>query len=260
MRNFFILWQKEWTEHVRNYRIIWLPLLFLLLGMMDPLTYYFMDDLLSAVGNLPDGMQITLPNVGATDMIGATTGQLQSIGIIVLMALYCSSISGERKNGTATLLYIRPVHSGSIFMSKWVMAMMMAIVTTVCALAASSYYAEILYGELPFTRVAVFAAIYIVWLMTILSLTLMLSALTTTAIAATVSIAVVMLGMMADALIGAYWTYSPYKLATYGLQYVEAGTMPDALTLTLLLCVSISIVCVALGIAFTHMNKQQTTV
>lgn len=260
MRNFLILLQKEWTEHVRNYRIIWLPLLFLLLGMMDPLTYYFMDDLLSTVGNLPDGMQITMPAVGAIDMVAATSGQLQSIGMIILIALYCSAISGERKNGTATLLYVRPVHSGAIFMSKWAMALCMTIIAVVCAVAASSYYAEILYGSLPFSRVALFACIYVAWLMTLLSFTLMLSALTTTAVAATVALVVAVIGTMMDSLIGTYWTYSPYKLITYGLQYVETGNMPQAFTVTGLLCVASSAACVVLGIYFTKMNKQQTNV
>lgn len=260
MRNFFTLLQKEWLEHMRNYRLIWLPLVFLLLGMMDPLTYYFMDDLLKSVGNLPDGMQITMPDVGAVDMIISTAGQLQSIGLVVLIALYCSTISGERKNGTATLLYVRPVSSVSMFMSKWVMAAFIGMLTTICAIAASSYYAEILYGGLPFKRVAIFIAIYCLWLLVVLSITLMMSALTTTAIAVTVTLVLTVVGMMADAVIGTYWTYSPYKLSTYGLHFVEHNTLPDGFGITCAICAAIIVGAVAAGIYFTHINKQQTTV
>lgn len=260
MRNFIVLLQKEWLEHVRNYRIIWLPLVFLLLGMMDPLTYYFMDDLLKSVGNLPDGMQITMPDVDAVDMIASTTGQLQSIGLIVLVALYCSAISGERKNGTATLLYVRPVSGAAIFMSKWVMAACIGVLTTVCSIVASSYYAEILYGDLPFRRVAIFIVIYSLWLLVILSITLMMSALTTTAIAVAITLIIVIVGTMADAMIGTYWTYSPYKLATYGLQYVEHHTFPEGFAITCAICIGIIVCTVAAGIYFTGMNKQQTTV
>lgn len=260
MRNFTVLLQKEWREHVRNYRILWLPLVFLLLGMMDPLTYYFMDDLLQAVGNLPDGMQITIPEVNAVDMIVATAGQLLSIGTIIFIALYCSSISGERKNGTATLLYVRPVHGGVIFMSKWVMAAFMGALTTFCAIAASGYYAEIFYGQLPIGRVALFVGIYFVFLLAVITFTLMLSAWTTTAIAAATSIIVTIVGMMLDSMIGAYWVYSPFKISAYGLQYVESGVVPEQFMMTMLVTGAFIVVSGLLGIVLTQLNKRQTNV
>jgi len=38
-----ILLKKEWLEMLRSYRIVWLPLLFILLGISDPLTNYYME-------------------------------------------------------------------------------------------------------------------------------------------------------------------------------------------------------------------------
>lgn len=260
MRNYIVLCQKEWREHVRNYRIIWLPLVFLLLGMMDPLTYYFMDDILKSVGNLPDGMQITMPDVGASDMIVSTAGQLQSIGMVIFIAIYCSAISGERKNGTATLLYVRPVSSRAIFLSKWTVAAMMTCVGVFCSVLASSYYAEVLYGGLDWQDVIVFYILYSVWMLVVITFTLAMSALTTTAIAATISLILFVIGSMADALIGTYWTYSPFKLPSYAVDIVRGAEVPDALWMTCMICIALILLSLVLGIYCTHKNRQQTTV
>ncbi|GAK03650.1 hypothetical protein JCM19037_1989 [Geomicrobium sp. JCM 19037] len=56
-----VLLRKEWIETTRSYRIIWLPLLFVLLGIMQPLTSYYLSDLLEQFGGLPDGAMFVIP-------------------------------------------------------------------------------------------------------------------------------------------------------------------------------------------------------
>ncbi len=64
---------------------------------MSPITNYFMDDILAAVGNLPEGFSITLPELLPIDLLLASTGQFQSIGLIVLIATTAGTISGNVK-------------------------------------------------------------------------------------------------------------------------------------------------------------------
>ena len=178
----------------------------------------------------------------------------------MLIALYCSAISGERKHGTATLLYVRPISSAAIFFSKWAMAIFIGCMAVLVGLVASSYYTEILYGGLSFTDLALFYVIFCVWVIFVLSVTLALSAMTSTAIAAATSIIVFLVGSMADSIVGTYWTYSPFKVASYGLQYLQTGIWPDGFVVTLSICIVGSVVMIALGIYFTQRNRQQTLV
>ena len=102
---------------------IWIPLVFILLGVSDPLVNYFMDDILTAVGNMPDGFSMTLPEFQPADLLTASTGQFQSIGVTrVNRDAYIGTFSRERQNGTATLLYVRPISFSALFLSKWVVA------------------------------------------------------------------------------------------------------------------------------------------
>ena len=55
MSNFSVLFQKEWRENVRNFKILWIPLVFILFGISEPLTNYYLSQILNAVGNMPEG-------------------------------------------------------------------------------------------------------------------------------------------------------------------------------------------------------------
>ena len=61
MQQFKALLLKEWRESVRSFKILWIPLVFVLLGISDPLMNYFMEDILQAVCNIPHGFLMTMP-------------------------------------------------------------------------------------------------------------------------------------------------------------------------------------------------------
>ena len=81
-----ILLKKEWLEMIRSFRIIWLPLLFILLGISDPLSNYYMEDILKKFGNMPEGFSMTLPELTPSDLLIASLGQFQMIGLIIIVA------------------------------------------------------------------------------------------------------------------------------------------------------------------------------
>lgn len=108
-----VLLQKEFREAWRSRKFLWIPLVFALLGMSEPLTNYYMMDILEAVGNMPEGFEMLMPELVPADLLLATISQFQLIGLLVLMASFVGAISKERSNGTATLLYVRPISFAS---------------------------------------------------------------------------------------------------------------------------------------------------
>jgi len=119
MKQFSTLLLKEWRENVRNYKIFWIPVVFILLGVTEPLSNYYLPQILDAAGGLPDGAVLELPEPQPEQLLTAVMGQFQTIGMLVLVLAYMGSIAGERRNGTATLLYVRPLS----FMSYFLIAM-----------------------------------------------------------------------------------------------------------------------------------------
>lgn len=217
MQQFNALLLKEWRESWRSFKLLWIPLVFVLLGVSDPLVNYFMDDILKAVGNMPEGFTMTMPELKPADLLAASTGQFQSIGIIVLIAAYIGAFSRERQNGTATLLYVRPVSFAALFFSKWMIASIVAVFSAVAGYAGSMYYTALLYGAVEWSKLLAMIATYSMWLLFVMAVTIAMSAAFQTSIAATITIIVLPIGLFIDVLIGTFWEYTPWKLAGYGV-------------------------------------------
>jgi len=255
-----VLFIKEFRESWRSFKFIWIPLVFLLLGVSDPLMNYFMEDILQAVGNMPEGFQMMFPELQPLDLLMASTGQFQLTGVIVLIAVYISTISRERNSGTATLIYIRPVSSASLFISKWVVAASVAVLSAVLGYAGSIYYTAVLYGSISVQAAFVMIVTYAVWLLFVMSLTVALSAAFSTGLAATIAIIVIPIGGMIDSMIGNFWSISPWKLANYGVLLASDKGLYNDYWKTLAVTICLMIICIIAGVWATRYNRSRTKV
>ncbi|ATP38675.1 ABC transporter permease [Solibacillus sp. R5-41] len=258
MKQFNTLLLKEWRESLRSFKFIWIPIVFVLLGVSDPLLNYFLEDILNAVGNMPDGFAMMMPELQAVDLLAASMGQFQTIGLVVLIAAYIGTFSKERQNGTATLLYVRPISFTAMFLSKWIVASSVAIISATAGYAGSVYYTVLLYGKVDPARFLAMLGTYYTWLLLVMAITVAMSAAFKTPIATAITIILIPIGLFIDAIIGGFWTVTPYKLSTYGMRFIdESVTMPTfwwTLTITVLLMLAFNII----GIYFS--KKRASTV
>ena len=260
MRQFIILLKKEFQESWRSFKLLWIPLVFVSLGIMDPITNYYMEDILNAVGYLPEEFQMMWPEFSAADIIMASTSQFQMIGLIVLVAVFASSISKERQNGTATFLYVRPINYSALFFSKWVMAVIIGVLSVIAGYATSIYYTSILYGDVSFIASLKMIGTYSVWIMFVLAFSLCMSAIFKTAIAMGITLTVAIVGTLFDPVIGQFWVYSPLKLATYGVAFLEDGPDLTHYSITMGLTIGLTILFVLVGIFYARKNASTTKI
>ena len=202
MKSWAILSIKEFREGWRSYKYLWIPLLFLFLGVSEPLTNYFMEDILAAVGNMPEGFQMIMPQLEAADLLLAAIEQFQLIGVIVLIAVFIGSISRERSNGTATLIYVRPVAPAAIYLSKWALSSLIAVWGALCGFVGNIYYTSVLYGSIPLSTAITAIVTYMIWLLFVMALTVTMSSLFKTGVGAALTIILIPIGGMIDSMIG----------------------------------------------------------
>ena len=224
MNNFTILFQKEWRENVRNFKILWIPLVFLLFGITEPLMNYYLPQILGAVGNMPEGMIFQLPEFTPEQIVMSTISQYQFIGLLVVILGFAGIIARERMNGTATLLYVRPISYFSYVFSKFAIMSILVICSVILGLLANLYYTYILFGTVDTGAFFGFLGTYIVWLLFVISIVLFSSAVFPTGIASAVSLLLVLVVQLIDSLLGAYWTISPWKLPMYAGQVLNGST------------------------------------
>ena len=260
MQQFKTLLLKEWRESWRSLKMLWIPLVFVLLGVSDPLTNYFMDDILKAVGNMPEGFSMTMPELKAPDLLSASTGQFQLTGLLVLIAAYIGTFSRERQNGTATLLYVRPISFTALFFSKWLVASLVAVLSAVAGYAGSMYYTVLLYGTVEWSKFFAMLVTYCVWLLFVMAVTVAMSAAFQTAVAAVLTIIVIPVGLIIDSLIGNFWRVTPWKLPNYGVALLTDSVGMKNYWSTLFIVIGILVVVIAFGVMMSKKRKSMVKI
>ncbi|WP_042477908.1 ABC transporter permease [Bacillus ndiopicus] len=260
MTQFSVLLKKEFLESWRSFKFLWIPLVFILLGVTEPLTNYYMEDILAAVGNMPEGFQMLFPELTAADILLSTTGQYQLIGLLVLISAFIGSISRERHNGTATLLYVRPISATTVFASKWIIASLVSIISAVLGYVASMYYTAILFGSVAVSDFVKMLLTYCVWLLLVMAITIAMSAAFQTGAAAAIAIVLLPVGLLIDSAIGSFWPWTPWKLANHGLSFVTETVVMKDFGMALLFTAIAIISFIGIGILATKRNWRLTKV
>lgn len=257
MNQFTALFIKEMREASRSFKLLWMPLVFVSLGISDPLANYYMDDIMASVGNLPDGFEIILPDFTAADILLASTGQFQMIGLAVVVGIFASMISRERQNGTAAFLYVRPLNFTAYFLSKYAAALVVVLLCVVLGYGASIYYTSVLYDRIDFVQASAMIGAYMIWMLFVVAFALCMSALFKSAVAIFISLIVIVIGVLVDSIIGSFWTFSPFKLSNYAVDFVLLGQANEHFVMTAIITFVLTVLFVVVGIVMSKVNVKK---
>ena len=260
MSGFSVLLQKEWREQTRSLKLLWIPLVFIIFGILEPLTNYYLPEIMKSVGNMPEEAEFLWPEFTGEEIFMSVLGQYQSIGILVIVLAFMGTISGERKTGTATLLYVRPLSFQSYFLSKWLVVNGIVLGSIFCGFIAAWYYISILFNNVSAGQLFGFMAIYGVWIIFVVTVVLAFSAAFSTGIAATLSLIVTLVFPLIDSLIGKYWTISPWKLPMYAPYAFEANAELANMWWSVGVTMILIIILIIFGVVMSKWNAAKTTV
>jgi ABC-2 type transport system permease protein len=172
-----VMIQKELLELVRSLKLIWVPLVFLLLGIMQPVSNYYMPVILEQAGNLPEGAVIDIPLPSAPSVMAGTLSQFGTMGLLVLVLVFMGTVSSERNSGSASLILVKPVTITSFILSKWLAMLILAWGSLAFGYAGSWYYTELLIGSVPPIQIITSVLVYGLWITVVMSFTLLFSTL-----------------------------------------------------------------------------------
>ncbi|MDI7742640.1 ABC-2 transporter permease [Lysinibacillus fusiformis] len=175
MTQWSVLYRKEISEMIRNFKIIWIPLVFILLGVMQPVSSYYMPEILDNFGGLPEGAVIDIPVPTGAEVLIGVLSNYGMLGVLILVLSAMGVVSAERQNGAAGMVMSKPVPHSSYILSKWAGLVTITVLSLFIGYAASWYYTNLLFE--PVTPELIFQsfAIYSVWLIFVLTLTLFFS-------------------------------------------------------------------------------------
>ncbi|WP_252501651.1 ABC transporter permease [Sporosarcina sp. Marseille-Q4943] len=260
MSNLNVLLRKEWRENIRSFKLYWIPIVFIIFGALEPITNHYLPEIMKSIGNLPEGSEFAWPEFRGEDIFVSLMSQYQMIGILVIILAFMGSISGERKNGTATLLYVRPMSFGQYFLSKWIVVNGIVLGSVWLGFLAAWYYIRILFNSVAAGEVFAFVGIYSLWLVFAVTVVLALSAWLPTGAVAGLSILVLIVFQIIDGVVGTYWTVSPWKLSAYAPNAFGTFAEQSAYWMSVGLTVALIALLVLFGMYMAKRNAAKTLV
>lgn len=242
MSQFFVLFKKEVLESWRNFKWIWMPITFLLLGVMDPITQHYLPDILNTMGEL-EGAVIQLPIPSAEEVLAMSLENFDMLGILILVLASMGMISGERKSGVAAMILVKPVSHGFFIASKWLSSLVLMWLSYFIGILASWYYTGLLFDFIPFTDFILSFVLYGIWLSVVITITIFYNAfLKTPGIVGFLSLTTVILVNMLSGLLSKWLAWSPALLMSYSSQSLLQDGLPEHTVATIVLSVILIII------------------
>lgn len=139
---------KEMKEILRTWRIWVLPGIVLFFAVTGPLLARFTPEIVGAVvGN--QVTEIKLPPPTYLDSYGQWIKNLSQIGMVALVIVYGSLVSGETRSGTAVLVLTKPLSRDSFIVSKAAVHSGFVVVLTALGAVVTWVLTFVAFGSAP---------------------------------------------------------------------------------------------------------------
>jgi ABC-2 type transport system permease protein len=208
MRGFGALLGKELREQVRTYRLPVVAIVFLLFGILSPVTDRYMKQLIDAIGTQAGGFSITLPPPSLAGAMNQLVKNLSQFGTICALLLAMGSVATEKERGTAGLILTKPASRAAFLAAKLVAIAVNLAVAVGLGCAVAFVYTWLLYDE-TFPPGGFIAMALLLWLSLVVfaALTMLGSTVTRSALAAA---GVGLVALVLVGIIGALPAIGPY--------------------------------------------------
>ena len=197
MSGFRVLLRKELLEAWRTRRLPAVAVLFLIVGILSPLTARYLNEILAMA--LGDQLPVTLPIPTAATALDQLLKNMGQLGALAAIALAMGSVSGELDRGTAALVLAQPATRRAFLLAKLTGIAIVLGVGTMLGVAVAWIYTAILFEPLSIVGWLVLAVLAWLALLAWAALTFLASTATgsTTAAAGLGFVALVVVSLVA---------------------------------------------------------------
>ncbi|AOZ93498.1 ABC transporter permease [Paenibacillus crassostreae] len=212
MRGTWLLYRKEMLEMSRSFKLLWIPIVFTILGIMQPVVSVYMPDILKMSSGVPEEMFALYELPSPPVVMVQVLSQYSTLGILVLVLAGMNSVSGERYGGTAELIMVRPISTISIILSKWFAQCTALFMAFGIGYMAAYYYIYQMIGELSWKSGIISFGLYGLWLLLGITITLFFSTILRGGAAAFVTLAILAILSLLNAILPRWFSWSPSRL------------------------------------------------
>jgi ABC-2 type transport system permease protein len=140
------LWRLEWLRLIRTPRALALGLVFVVIGLVEPVFTRYENDLLGHVGG---GVRVTMPTPAPADGVNSYVTEVTLIGLILVVAFAAGALSFDTRRGLATFLRTRAGSIWQLVIPRFAVNALAAVAAYVLGTLAAWYETGVLIGALP---------------------------------------------------------------------------------------------------------------
>lgn len=242
MTGLFPLLKKEILEQIRTHRLLIVGAVFLLFGLITPLTLKYLPEIIRLAG---EQIPLEIPPPTAVQSLVEYAGTIGQTGILITVLIAMGSIAGELRNGSAVLTLSKPVSRTAFVTSKLIAMSITFLISLIVASLFCYGYTIWLIGPgdaLSFIGLNLLLSVFLVFC---LAVTLLFSSLFKSSLAAGGVAIAVLIGQAGLSAIPYVGDYFPARLLSWGTGMLNGST--DTYWWTLGITVVLVILCVYLA-------------
>jgi ABC-2 type transport system permease protein len=214
MMGFRVLLKKELREQFRTGRIVAVAAVFVLFGILGPLTDRFMKELFDALGTETGGMTFLVPPPSLDGAASQILKNLTQFGIICALLLAMGSVAWEKERGTAGMILTKPASRAAFLAAKLVAISLTLGLAVALGCGLGYVYVALLYpSSFPLGGYIVMC-LMLWWILVVFAaITMLGSTVTRSAIAAA---GIGLVGLLVFGIVGALPVIGPYMPSSLG--------------------------------------------
>jgi len=170
MKSYIAFTKKEFCENFRTYKFFIMISVFLLLGMMNPITAKITPQLLKSF--MPAGMNITVAEPTALDSWAQFFKNVPQMGLIVLVIIFSGIMANEFSRGTLINMLTKGLSRRVVILSKFTMAVIVWTLSYIVCFVVSYAYTAYFWSSYGIRNIGL--SVFCLWLFGILLLAIIM--------------------------------------------------------------------------------------
>jgi len=227
------LWRLEILRLTRTRRWVALVGVYVLFGLVGPLTTRYMEQLLSALGNSLQGMSISLPAPTAAAALDSFTKNATQVGTIVVVVVAAGALAFDAVPEMGIFLRTRVPQVTRILMPRYVVTTFASAIAFTLGVLTAWYETWALIGQVDATAIAAGIAFGVVYIAVVVAVVAATAQWFRTVLPAVMAALVILLLMPTLGLVNAIADWVPSRLSSALPELAAGSTASDYLPATL---------------------------
>ena len=253
MKAYIAFVQKELMENVRTYKLLIMLSVFLVFGMLGPLTAKLMPKLLETL--ITDGIQITIPEPTALDSWAQFFKNVSQMGILVVAILFSGMMANEFSHGTLINILTKGLARSTVILSKFTVSALIWTISYGLCFLVSFVYTAYFWGDEGIAHL--FLAVTGLWFFGVLLLAVMLlgGVIFKNSSGCLLFAGGFIVALFMFDIVPQFRKYNPLALASQNMSLISGKALPEDLTTAF--AVSLALVLFSIVSAIGIFNKKQ---